>query len=518
MANWHYSWLAALLLLALCSCPKQRQVNPAGREGGPDDALGFTTVLPASRLTDGWDPGLVREIHASPDANELLIEMAGGAIHIHRPTGEAQIIELPYALGCIDWQSGMMYSLADNAAGQLGLQVCSISEGQWSEAFDFGAGTKKEPISCSAAGNTAWFVIASSGQGSGEMVVFSMVDGSRVGCWTEPFAVVEPQACTILAQDEGCLLFADRTVYYLNNEAEMSARMHNVPALPKAIANWESFDDEVVWLYSPGRVHGEGTGREGLQSIDAQLARCSLDTGEVQSYPPGWANWQHLGVPPDAGYILLGKSELGVMQLDKHTMQSTWLLRTTEEYPVFLAAGHVWAAVPGGLEVIGISELAELSPQLMAPQTLSESQAGVIRPAVEALGWKYSSVQVSPLIEHTGRFTLFDAASPDSLQAEMDWDIDNERALRVVVARRPSPDDSSLRSLSPEGLEYVLGMRLAALGWPQAQPLGGTERSVLESVSTWQLEPDAEYAALGGEFRYWITLDGTSITLEAPEE
>lgn len=278
--------------------------------------------------------------------------------------------------------------------------------------------------------------------------------------------------------------------------------------------------EPVVWVYVRPRSASSGTGRAtieplpgivlALKSDGSELARMAVGDVALSQLVGDWTNRR----------AVLARSSVGALALDFAAGRAYWPLRQGGDIPLHLVGGQLlWAVTDEGIIGITTHELLELAPQLAANQVLNREQSQRLRPVVEALGWRWSSVQVSPLMGESRRLTLFNAADISSEVAELDWSAARGHVSRLLIVRRPTETDRTLAS--PEATRELL----ATLGWSNAvqqtpgdgaEPSDAADEFVAEQV--WSLDGNVVPPASPGEFRVWVSDDSTLLSLDAPTQ
>jgi hypothetical protein len=481
--------MAATGLLASLAVGCQTTPGASQSGGGPiatrrtSEQLGFKPLLPPAQLY-GWND--VRARHA---LSAVVLD----------PQGKQALLTFNEPLRWVDPQTGVTPASASRAPG--GAAPAAENEQANAVLLDLSAGHSR---------------------GLHLPGPYRSVDFAQqqlVG--TNPGASADPKYYAYN--------LADDTTAPLLTPPDDAADPAEAGATPPPPGTLRAEDVGALWTFTPPLNTGSGTGRADSAGHAGSL-RLLTDTAKDQSVDTG--SLPFTGLAGDArhqrAFLSLDGAGVVLVDLTPGTAQPLrWLIRDSGSAQFFLEqdSSRLVVATDSGLSVIGLDELARLAPQLSAAQALTTQAIRRLKPAAKALGWDWPGVQFNPLGGNAGRLSLLDSSDPNSTTAELDWSPATQRALRVLITRRPLPVDEALRTATPDERTRLVGDLLGKLGWPgaAAQPApAGSSPVVPEKTDssgevqlTWTLDPAATAPRDPGVFSLWLTPEAAIWELRA---
>lgn len=513
--------------------------------------------------TDAGCPGSARSVWGDVEGNRALIVLRGGKQALWYDSGNLESVEMGRKPAWVNTALGVAYAIGDSKEGDDDVVLKrDLPQGEWEQVYSltdegYTNGNIQRIVGQSVTGQmwlvgkaqitlnyppnappvTAQMYYYSVDGTSNSFSLVSTFKPHELGIW---FAVINAVTNTgrLLTVDENSHLFA------LGPEGGIFP-IESTPDDCEVQIIADVSDPQVVWVYLHPRLGGKGTGREGRRVDEGYLSAyrmgeepvwsMRIDTANsrilasdsadrvgakeqessmLASMKVGTVNFRAIAGDWTNRRALLADPSSGVALVDFEQNEFNWLMRNNGEVPLFLLpGGQTWALLDEGIVRLSVDELIALKPKLAASEVLNRDDIEQVKPVAEALGWGWPDTQISPLLTYTGRMTFFDAGGMDASLAEFDWDAENRRVSRLLVAREPTTDDQLLFVMNSENLTaYLSETLLPVLGWPDVEcAMDQRTQDEDELQITITLAPGERPI---GKFQLWITTSATLLILD----
>lgn len=483
-----------------------------------------TPLAAYDQLGDAWQQlngaASVHDVYAAPDAKRALIRLRGwGGPALWYEDGTFTQTMLGHEPAFVDPAQGLMFKVEPQAEGQTDRLISyRLPRREQQSAQPIPRGEVLS-LASQPGEHCAWFSIyRRADEGRDASLEVGWVDAETLFGFTLKMAETgaEPIAVQIVPLAAGgAVVDVDGALYHVMRDGQQRRLAYEPPAARGYSLSADQGNAAVLWVLGEPQTDGMGTGREAGESQPGELIAVHLDNGELARLPTGRAGFTKAAGDWDNRRALLVQAQTGVALADFTTGELTWLLRQSADTPAYLLpGGQVWAFGTDSVVQISADELIALAPKLAASELLTRDQAEVIKPLTKRLGWKWQDTQVSPLTGAEGSIAFFNTGNLDSSLAEFHWDLQNERASELHIARKPLATDRNKLERAAEQPQQPIGKPLlAALGWPDALWLEADSYLSSDEVRVlYELAPDQDPP---GTFTLWITAEATFMQLDA---
>lgn len=522
--------LCVVVALLLFACKRQvAETVEISKFVRSQESIEFDMVANYSTLGESWQAeggaSSIKRIHADSKMNRVLFELKGKSNKVlwldFSQGRQLETLELKRPLVGVDLERQRVFQIGAQASNYEALIAAKLPSFQtekiWFNTVEDG---DIFLVATHPLAEQWWFIVQSPettvNNGGVSSVVLCKVDDAGEGHLRRIDCENLSPDCQMVCLADGSVLLNSQGFVYLATDADSQPRrIFSIPGGRRAEVFADTTIGNLGWVYLVPVNSGGGTGRSGKEELPGKLicldlqgqVQGNIDTGSVRfsAIAGDWTNRR----------CLLIRDGVGIALADLEAGSLTWPLRVRDDIPLFLLpnAGQVWAMLPDAIVGIGLDELVELGPKLAADRVIDEDLESKLRPAVEAMGWKWPEIQVSPLMSQTGKLTLFDTSDPKSTWSQLDWAANKGRATSMLIARVPTITDLGILEMSEGGIDTWCRANLRALGWPQAE-LASSNLDKHEAHFTYKLVPSAKPPLTSGEFQVWITETAAFYSLE----